>query len=366
MPLRTPPGRNRAPIRARTGAVMALAGLALSLARGAPADQAPEAASAELGKEVAARGWIVYAAKTDQGDYDLFLCRPDGSVRRNITRTPAWSEYGGRFSPEGKRLLFRRTPKGEALNHDLWGATGTLVVANADGSNPTPQGKEGDLPWASWGANDRQFACLYKREGRIRLVEARTLTVTKELPRAGIFQQLFLSSDGQRLCGTANLNGQDWNVISLELATGRATQVSRGLSCTPDWFQGNPDRLIFSTRVPGLATDYGWTMLMQGAADGKSRSLLYGERGRHIYYGCTSPDDRYAVFSVPESDGGVDARMAIIRVADAPIAVPGDYVELQALYPGAKPGPVWRLPQAGFEPHWTYHQVPGLPDPQGP
>jgi hypothetical protein len=98
-------------------------------------------------------------------------------------------------------------------------------------------------------------------------------------------------------------------------------------------------------------------MLMQASIDGQSRSLIYGERGRHIYYGCTSPDDKYAIFSVPETDGGIDAEMVVMRLADAPIIVPDDYAPLKALYPGAKSGPVHHLGQAGFEPHWTYADI---------
>jgi hypothetical protein len=45
--------------------------------------------------------------------------------------------------------------------------------------------------------------------------------------------------------------------------------------------------------------------------------------------------------------------MAIIRRADAPIIVPADYKELRAVCPGAKSGPVLRLPLAGFEPYWA-------------
>ena len=133
----------------------------------------------------------------------------------------------------------------------------------------------------------------------------------------------------------------------------RAKLLTRALNCTADWFQGDPNRVIYSHRTPGLASGYGWTMLMQATADGKNRTLIYGERGRHIYYGCTSPDHQYAVFSLPESDGGTDAPMAIVRLADTPMIVPDDYLELRSLYPNAKAGPVLRLPQPGFEPQWT-------------
>lgn len=310
-----------------------------------------------LEQEVAAKGWILYSAKTPAGDYDLFLARPNGEGVRNITRTPGLNEFGGRFAPDGKRMLYRRTGKDIAINHDLWGAMGVLMAARADGTNPQPQGKDGDFPWASWSPDGKQWACLHKRQGKIRIMEESR--IIKEFPRQGIFQQMFWSGDGRRLCGTANLNGQDWNIISIEVESGKSTVLSRSLNCTADWFQKDPQRVIYSNRTPGLGDNYGWTMLMQANADGQKRDLIFGERGKHIYYGCTSPDDQYVIFSFPESDGGTDANMAVIRMADAPIIVPDDYKELKALYPNARSGPVLRLKLAGFEPHWTYAEAGG-------
>jgi len=179
------------------------------------------------------------------------------------------------------------------------------------------------------------------------------------MPRQGIFQQMYWSPDGKRLVGTANFSGLDWNILSIELETGKATLLSRALNCTPDWFQGDSNRVIYSNRTPALGNQYGWTMLMQATADGKDRTLVYGELERHIYYGCTSPDDKYVIFSVPPTDGGTDAEMAVIRLADTPMIVPSHYSALKALYPGAKHGPVLHLGEAGFEPHWTYADVGG-------
>jgi len=323
------------------------------------ADPEKDPAVRQLAVEVAHKGWIVFSAKTLAGDYDLFLSRPDGSDKRNITRTRDWDEYGGRFSSDSAHMLYRRQKAGEGINHDSWGARGALVIANADGSNPDVQGKLGEWPWASWSPDGRMFACLYRREGVIRIIHTETKLVIQEFPRQGIFQQMYFSPDGKRLVGTANVRGQDWNIISIELDTHKETLLSRALNCTGDWFQGDPNRVIYSNRTPALGNAYGWTMLMQATADGKSRTLIYGERDRHIYYGCTSPDDKYVIFCVPTTDGGVDAEMALVRLADTPIIVPSDYKELKALYPGSKPGPVLHLGEPGFEPHWTYANVGG-------
>ena len=107
--------------------------------------------AAVLAKEVAGLGWILFSAKTAQGDYDLFLSRPDGSAQRNLTQTPDANEFGGRFSPDSKWMLYRRQHRnatqasGKEVNHDLWGTQGALVIAKADGSDPQPQGEEGAL-----------------------------------------------------------------------------------------------------------------------------------------------------------------------------------------------------------------------------
>ncbi len=238
------------------------AGVALALSCATPVlaqSEVADSGATVLAKEVAARGWILFSAKTAAGDYDLYLSRPDGTARRNVTQTPNANEFGGRFSPDGKRMLYRRQARGTGnaeaagINHDLWGAKGALVIAKADGSDPQPQGDEGAYPWASWSPDGTQIACLYKRQGLIRIFDLATKKLVRELPNRGIFQQLFWSPDGKRLCGTANLNGEDWNVISLDLATGRETLLTRALNCTPDWFQGDSNKVIYSNRTPGLA-----------------------------------------------------------------------------------------------------------------
>lgn len=333
-----------------------LAGAAAGEKTGADGSEETDAAVQKLAREVATRGWILFDAKTERGDRDLFLTRPDGSRLRNITNTPELSEIGGRFSPDGKKILYRRLPKEKTLNHDKWGAWGQLVMANADGSDPIPYGKDGEYPWASWSPDGKQIACLEKSNIRIYDMESRT--VLKELPRNGIFIQLYWSPDGKRLCGTANVAGQQSNIVAVDAATGEATLLSRKLNCTPDWFQRGSRRVVYSNRTPGLATGYGWTMLMQATSDGESRTLVYAENEQHIYCGCTSPDDKYVILTRSPGDGGINRAMAIIRLTDTPIIVP-EYKELKALYPDAGEGPVLHLTHlpAGFEPHWTYADI---------
>jgi hypothetical protein len=346
---------------ASLGVVAAASLMGWAMACGAPATTAPPPArSAEeekLAQEVAARGWIIFAGKSGHGDFDLLLCRPDGSDCRDLTNTPDFNEFNARFSPDGKRILYRRIPRNEHVHDRLHGERGKLITSNSDGTDLVVHGAAGEFPWACWNNDCTQISCLYKKEGKIRIFDFATKRLLREMPRRGVYQQLYWSPDGKRLCGVANLAGSEWNIVDIDLATEKVMQVSRQLNCTGDYFRDSA-RIIYSHRQPGLADDWGWTMIMQSTVDGKNRTLVYAEREKHVYWSCTSPDDKYALFSVFPADNGVDGEMAIVRLADTPMIVaPSNkpYKELDDLYPQAKHGPVLRLSNVplGFEPDWT-------------
>src|SRR5512132_863689 len=105
----------------------------------------------KLANEVRDKGWIVYTGPSEKGDWDLFIMRPDGSDKRNLTQTTTYHEIGARFSPNGKQLLYRRSPITTNLGLDKCGAYGELVIAKADGSEPEIYGKPAEFPWATWG-----------------------------------------------------------------------------------------------------------------------------------------------------------------------------------------------------------------------
>ena len=310
--------------------------------------------AAELAKEVAGKGWIAYAARAENGTWDLFLMRPDGSGRRNITNTPGHEEGGPRFSPDGKRLLYRRFAKGTILNHDLWGFQGNLVIAGADGSNPVQVGGDREFPWASWSPDGKQIACLTQKG--IQIVDLQTKRVVRELPRKGIYQQLFWSPDGQWFCGVANAR-ISWTVVRMHARTGELNIVHEFQSCTPDWF---PDsrHIIFPSRPAGQE-GYGFTQLWMSDGEGKEPKMIFGEDGYHIYGGALSPDGKYVLFTRCGQDGGGSeksgAPICVMRMADAP-AIAGPSVALRKVHPNAKEATVLQLVD-GWEPCWTYAEI---------
>lgn len=309
---------------------------------------------AQLAKEVAGKGWIAYAARGDNGTWDLFLMRPDGSERRNITNTPDYEEGGPRFSPDGKRLLYRRFAKGAVIDHDLWGFQGELMIADAGGSNPVRVGGDREFPWASWSPDGEQIACLTQKG--IQIVDLETRKVVRELPRKGIYQQLFWSPDGQWFCGVANARIM-WTVVRMNAQTGDWNIVQEFQSCTPDWFPDS-QHIIYPSRPAGQS-GYGFTQLWMSDGDGQEARMIYGEDGYHIYGGALSPDGKYVLFTRCGDDGGGSeksgAPICVMRMENAP-AIAGPSEALWKVHPEAKEAVTLQLVE-GWEPCWTYAEI---------
>jgi len=305
-----------------------------------------------LRREVVTKGWVVTSIKQKRGDWDLVLMRPDGSKQRKLTDTPDWSEAAPRWSPDSRRLLYRRIKAGTVISHDRWGFQGELVMADAMARNERVMGKH---PWGCWSPDGTQISCLSLKG--IEILDVATGKVKRRMKRAGYFQQLFWSPDGKWFCGTANVGGELWTIVRMDVATGKWNVVSRFRNCTPDWF---PDsrQVIFSNR-PANQKGYGWTQLWMAPGQGGQRKMLYGEDGRHIYGGGLSPDGRYVLFTRCPKDGGGSERSGapggLMRLADAPI-IGANSPALRKLHPGAHDGPVLALPDL-WEPHWTFTDV---------
>ncbi len=316
---------------------------------------APQAAPANraLANEVRAQGWIAYAARSDKGDWDLFLMRPDGTDRRPLTNTRDFNEAGARFSPDGQRLLYYRMPRNEAVDNNTYG-TFELVVADSDGRNPVAYGRA--FPWASWGPDGKQLACLTTKG--IQIVDLASRKVVRQLPRQGLVSQLIWSPDGQAFVGTANGLGPFWNIGRLSADGGKIQVMSETdrYNCTPDWLPDSQHVVYARGIIPQRG---GRAELWMADPDGRKMRLVYAEESRHIYGACSSPDGRYLLFTRSVEDlGQVDqagTTMAIIRRSDTPMR--GDASEVvRKRIPAAPRGPRLDL-GPGWEPHWTSHEL---------
>ncbi len=308
-----------------------------------------------LADEVAQRGWIAFSKRSEKGDWDLYLMRPDGSQLTNITNTPKASEAAPRFSYDGTKLLYRRLEPDAKIDHDRWGFQGQVVIADADGTNPEPIGRPGDFAWATWSPDDQRIACLTPKG--IHSVDLASARIVGTLPRQGIYQQLGWSPDGKWLCGVTNHFGESWTVARIHVESGKINPVNSYQNCTPDWVMDSK-RIIFSHR-PGNQEGYGWTQLWIANGDGSDKMLVYGEDGRHIYGGATSPDSKYILFTASKQDGGESekdgAPMFLMRTSNAP-AIGGESKALREVHKEVKEPVLVPLP-SGWEPHWTYAEI---------
>jgi Tol biopolymer transport system component len=328
------------------------------LAGGSGEARGEDARVARLKQEVREKGWLAYSARSENGTWDLFLSRPDGSDRRNVTETADFEEAAPRWAPDGTKLLYRRMAKGAVIDHDKWGFQGELILADADGKNPVALGGKGEFPWASWSPDGEQIACLTKKG--IQIVDLDTKETVRSLRRKGIYQQLFWSPDGKWFCGTANHGGESWTVVAMNAETGELRALRQFQNCTPDWCPDSK-HVILSSRPAGQPgrDGAGYTQLWQVDLEGKRQELLYGEDGYHIYGGALSPDGKYILFTRALMDGAGSekggAPICIMRTADAP-SIGGESAALRTVHPETKDGPVLTL-DTGWEPCWTYAEV---------
>lgn len=340
--------------------ILTLTAVAGTLAGAAPATHPAPGSPAEqaLAREVRTNGWLVFSARTDRGDWDLFVMRPDGSERRNLTNTPEHSEIMPVYAPDGTRMLFRRMMKGDVVDGNRYGQQGQLMMARTDATNAVALGGQGEHAWACFSPDGTSIATLDAKG--IRIVDLASRQVTRTIERRKMFQQLTWSPDGKSFGGVSNGFGAAWTVARMDLESGKINAVSGAECCTPDWF---PDgkTIIYSNRLlPQKANNgYGWTQLWRAKADGTEARLLVAAEGRHLYGGQVSPDGKYVVFTGNVKEDGDPqnrgAPMSVIRVADTPIIV-GDMPETREKVPQSRTGPVLMLP-SGFEPVWVRDAV---------
>jgi Tol biopolymer transport system component len=312
-----------------------------------------------LKNELHAKGWIAFSALSDRGDWDLFVMRPDGSGRRDLARSSDFHEAGIRFSPDGKKMLYYRIPRTEALDNNTYG-TYELVIGDSGGRHAEVYGR--DFAWASWEPGGDQIACLDRKW--VRIIDIATRREVRLLPRKGVVQQLVWSPDGRWFAGTANGLGAYWNVGRMNATTGALNAVSETerYNCTPDWMPDS-QRILYSRGIVperGREAD-GRAEVWLASGDGTQRRILCEAEKQHLYGSCASPDGAYLLLTASDVDlGRVDnsrTRMMVVRMSDTPVVVGSSrYVEQN--YPGASDGAkVGFSLGSGWEPHWTYAEI---------
>ena len=291
-----------------------------------------------LATELSTKGWIAFSALTDRGDWDLFVMRPDGTEPEPAHADPRCSR--------GRRPVLARwqedpllpDPRSEAVDNNTYG-TYELVIADADGQHAVVHGR--DFPWASWGPDGTQLACL-DRSG-IRIIDVATWKETRRTAPQGdrpaarlVARRTVVRGHGQRAWPVLEHrpDGREDRAVECRQRDG-TLQLHAGLDAR---FAEHP---LLARDRSGNRRDMprsGWPSGDGQEQDGCSTR----RRTQHLYGGCASPDGKYLLFTRSEVDlGRVDnsrTSMAIVRMSDTPI-VPGSSGDLQQKNPGARRGP---------------------------
>ena len=99
--------------------------------------------------------------------HEIFTMAADGSDVRQITHAKTVSTYP-QFSPDGKKIAFRRRLDGPAFEWDLSASTSNseVFVMNADGSNPVDVSKSASYDgWPAWSPDGTTIVFSSNRAG---------------------------------------------------------------------------------------------------------------------------------------------------------------------------------------------------------
>ena len=263
----------------RTAAVLALGALGLGALGGSGAS-----ASSHVSPDR-----IVFASnRAENLDPDVFAVRVDGYSRRNLTSTLLAAESHPQVSPDGRRILFRRT----------FGGT-SIYVMDSDGRNARPVGTGGS---ETWSPDSARIAYVERTEILVRDVDgggAAAHVATGFLPS--------WSPDGSRIAFVRGV-GQGDGVFVVRLDGSGERRVAPGLTYggvltdPPRW---SPDgrRLAFQSGALGERA----FVTVVDVASGDARQLTPGVHPRWSPDGSliafAAQDQRSSPISVIAPDG---------------------------------------------------------------
>ena len=168
------------------------------------------------------------------GNYEVFVMRLDGSGVRQLTNDPKLDSWWPRISPDRRRILFYRTPKGV---HDTDFTQTSLWVASADGSGVQELRGKGLDGWdqqghAEW-APDGQRLVMFggsRTNPQIYVTDASGKAAKKVTDRGGTNIDPSWSRDGATIlfigCPNAICFDKDYEVYSMPASGGEAKRLT--------------------------------------------------------------------------------------------------------------------------------------------
>ncbi|MEW6126828.1 MAG: protein kinase [Acidobacteriota bacterium] len=179
---------------------------------------------------------LVYTTVVDNHE-DLVLLNSDGNGEPQLLTDDEYKDRGPRWSPDGKRLAFYSTRSG---NFEIW-----LINADGTGLRRLTESNNEKAFNPLWSPDGRQVS-FTNPKGETRIIEAdktwseqtpQLLNPKRDPPLQ--FWPVVWSSDGSKLLGGSNLEGQSLVPAVYSFATGEVEKLSDVGGVSMAWLQDN-------------------------------------------------------------------------------------------------------------------------------
>jgi WD40-like Beta Propeller Repeat len=232
---------------------------------------------------------VVTWSSNRSGNHELYVLDLRKQSVRRLTHHPN-VDFFGRFSPDGRRLVFLRSQREwvSARDRGAW----DVLVMDVDGGHEQRIARGGFHP--TWTADGR--AVLFHREAEVFRVDLATGRETlifdgrKEIPGLTEIGDFELAPDNRRL--GFGLRGPFSGAAIFDLDSRSLVPLTTVQACQPTWA---PDgRSLVWVEIEGK----GGTRLMIGEATGTARRVLIDLPGTHSheYFPKLSNDGRWLVW----------------------------------------------------------------------
>jgi Tol biopolymer transport system component len=265
------------------------------------------------------------------GNHEVFVMNTDGSGAKRLTNDAAFDNWWPRISPDRKKILFYRAPKGDSENY----AKASLWAMNADGSMLTQLRAQGTDRWtlqghAEWSPDGSKIA-MFGSVGstlQIFVADAQGQNAVAYTNRPGINTDVSWSPNGQTLlfngCPSAACAPADYEIYAMP-ATPLATPARLTNNAVADydpyfspdgtkiaWLQTvNPN--AFPTPKGNLGA---WAIRIAQADGSNARDLVndgqinskpaWSLDGQTLYFHRMEPPDyRFRVFRIGQYGKGL-------------------------------------------------------------
>jgi Tol biopolymer transport system component len=167
------------------------------------------------------------------GNHEIYLMRNDGGATAQVTSDTSYENWWPRISPDRRKLLFYRAPRGNSERYDL----ASLWVVNVDGSGLTRLRAAGTDGWAlqghgEWSPDGSSIAMFggSATSPQIFITDSLGRFPRQLTARAGVNTDVSWSPDGRTIlfngCPSTPCTPADYEIYAMPSAGGAETRLT--------------------------------------------------------------------------------------------------------------------------------------------